>query len=186
MNQIIETIKSRRSQRSFKSDSIPKDLIQTILDSAIWAPSGMNAQAWRFTALVRRALIDRLNVLIKESLRSSSIERLRQQSARPDADFFYGAPVVIIASGESDSPTVAPDCAAGLQNMLLTATSLGIGSCWVHAPTRLAASPEARALRAEFGIPASHTIFGSIALGYAAAAVPPAPERKAGCTAIVE
>ena len=53
--------------------------------------------------------------VIRESLRSSSIERLRQQAARPDADFFYGAPVVIIASGESDSPTVAPDCAAGLE-----------------------------------------------------------------------
>ncbi|MGO8693084.1 MAG: nitroreductase family protein [Rectinemataceae bacterium] len=186
MNQVIEIIKSRRSLRSFKSDPVPKDLVQTILDAAIWAPSGMNAQAWRFTALVRRTLIDRLNALIRESLRSSSIERLRQQAARPDADFFYGAPVVIIASGESDSPTVAPDCAAGLENMLLAATSLGLGSCWVHAPTRLAASPETAALRAELGIPASHGIFGSMAVGYAAGALPPAPGRKAACTAIVE
>ena len=186
MNNVIECIKSRRSQRSFKPEAVPRAALEAILDAAIWAPSGMNAQPWRFTAITRRGLIDRLEARIKESLLGSSVERLRAQAARPGSAFYYGAPAVVIASGESDGPTSGPDCALGLQNMMLAAQSLGIGSCWVHAPTRLAEGSETAALRAELGIPASHAIFGSIALGYAAGPAPSAPARKAGCTAIIE
>jgi nitroreductase len=186
MNQIIECIKSRRSVRSFKPEAVPKAKIEAILDAAIWAPSGMNAQAWRFTAITRRSLIDRLEARIKESLLGSSVERLRAQAARPGSAFYYGAPAVIIASGEADSPTAGPDCALGLQNMMLAAQSLGINSCWVHAPTRLAEGSETAAMREELGIPAGHAIFGSIALGYASGPAPTAPARTAGCTAIIE
>ncbi len=186
MNKIIEAIKSRRSVRSFKSDALPRSELEAILDAAVWAPSGMNAQVWRFTALTRRAHIDRLNGLIRDSLRDSKIERFKAIAADPKSDLFYGAPVVVIASGEADGPTSAPDCALGLQNMMLAAASLGIGSCWVHAPARIASGPETTALRAELGIPESHAIFGSIALGYAAGPAPAAPPRKDGCTAILD
>jgi nitroreductase len=185
MNHVIETIKSRRSVRSFKPELPPKAELEAVLDAAIRAPSGMNAQVWRFTAVARRSLIDRLNARIRESLRSSIVERLRAMADNPEADFFYGAPVVVIASGEADSPTVAPDCAAALQNMMLAASSLGLGSCWVHAPTRLVEGPETSVLREELGIPRSHAVFGSIALGYASGPQPAAPERKEGCIAII-
>jgi len=74
----------------------------------------------------------------------------------------------------------------GLQNMMLAAQSLGLGSCWVHVPARLDDSPESQALRAELGIPPSHRIHGSIALGYAAGPAPKGPERKAGAVAILD
>ena len=186
MNLVIETIKSRRSIRSFKPDAIPRTDLDVVLDAGIWAPSGMNAQAWHFTAITKRDLIERLNALIKESLRSSIDERLRAMVERAQADFYYGAPVVVIASGEVESPTIAPDCALGLQNMMLAAASLGLGSCWVHAPTRLADGPKTMALRAELGIPDNHAIFGSMALGYAEGHAPAPPPRKAGRTAIIE
>jgi nitroreductase len=186
MNPVIHTIKTRRSVRSFTPQALPRDRLEAILDAAIWAPSGMNAQAWRFTAITRRELIDRLNARIRESLRVSSVERLRALAEKPQADFYYGAPVVVIASGEASSPTVGPDCAAGLQNMMLAAASLGLGSCWVHAPTRLVEGPETAALRAELGIPPSHVIFGSIALGYASGEEPAAPARKDGCTVVID
>jgi nitroreductase len=185
MNSTIETIKSRRSVRAFKPQSPTRAELEAVLESATWAPSGMNAQAWRFTAIARRELIDRLNARIVDSLRNSSVERLRAQAQNPKADFYYGSPVVILATGEAGSPTVACDCAAGLQNMMLAASSLGLGSCWVHAPTRLAEGAETSALRAELGIPESHVIFGSIALGYAAGAATAAPPRKP-CTSIIE
>jgi len=185
MNPTIDLIKKRRSVRSFGPQALPRTELESILDSALWAPSGMNAQAWRFTAIVRRDLIDRLNSLIAQSLRSSSVERLRAMAEKPSADFYYSSPVVVIASGEASAPTVACDCAAGLQNMMLAAASLGIGSCWVHAPTRLAESPATSALLAELGIPASHLIFGSIALGYASGPAQASPPRKP-CTAIIE
>ena len=48
---LYEAIKGRRSVRKFKSTPVPKDLIEKIFEIALWAPSGMNRQNWKFFVL---------------------------------------------------------------------------------------------------------------------------------------
>lgn len=186
MNDVLATIAARRSVRSYKAEAIPAGLLSQVLGTATLAPSGMNAQAWHFVALASRPRIDRLWEVCRASLSRFPDPRVQAMAARESFDPWYGAPVVVIASAEAESPTAQYDCACGLQNMMLAAQSLGLGSCWVHVPARLDDSPESQALRAELGIPPSHRIHGSIALGYAAGPAPKGPERKAGAVAILD
>ncbi len=186
MNEVLATIAARRSVRAYKPEAIPADLLSQVLGTAPLAPSGMNAQAWRFVALVSRPRIARLWEVCRAALGRFPDPRVQAMASREGFDPWYGAPVVVIASAEAESPTAQYDCACGLQNMMLAAQSMGLASCWVHVPARLDDAPESRELRAELGIPASYRIHGSIALGYAAGPGPKTPERKPGSVAILE
>jgi nitroreductase len=183
MNHVLETIRNRRSVRSFQEKPVSDDDLSAILEAASWAPTGMNAQAWHFTAVRSPDALKKLNAIIRDAASRSSDERMKSLGRDPDANFFYRAPAVIIASNEETLPSPWSDCAAGLENAMLAASSLGIGSCWIHIVTRLNGDPEGLNLLAELGVPAGHKIYGSIALGYGTAAkVPP---RKPGTTSIV-
>lgn len=186
MNEVLSTIAARRSVRAFKGEALAPDLLSQVLETATLAPSGMNAQAWHFVALASRPRIARLWEVCRASLRRFPDPRVQAMGEREGFDPWYGAPVVVLASAEAQSPTAQYDCACGLQNMMLAAQSLGLASCWVHVPARLDDSPESLALKAELGIPAGHQIHGSIALGYAAGPAPRMPERKAGAVAILD
>jgi len=114
---IIGIIRARRSVRKFKSDAVPEELIERILDAGRWAPSGLNNQPWRF-AIVR----DR--ELIKEISKLTHYRRI-----------VLGAQVLIpvfidterIYHREKDIQGIG----ACLQNMLLEIHSLGLGAVWL-------------------------------------------------------
>lgn len=117
-------IKTRRSVRNFKPDKIPDEILGKILESATWAPSSGNLQNWEF-------------VIVKDSVLKESVSRNCRQ------DFIKKAPVVIVVC--SNRKKIAnygkrgeeffgvQNTAAAVQNILLSAHSLGIGTCWIGA-----------------------------------------------------
>jgi nitroreductase len=153
---VLDVIKRRRSVRRFDGAKIPDDSMEQILEAGRWAPSGANAQPWRFIIVTR-----------KEKLASIS-------------DFCYyklfksrhvgeaGAAVVICADPEAGSQTYILDAAIAGTNMTLMATSLGVGSCWIGAF-------EEETLKKMLCIPGNLKIIALIALGYEVgkASVPP-------------
>lgn len=124
---LFEAISKRRSIRQFCSDHPVDDAtVQRILESAIAAPSAGNGQPWRFFVVRDPAL-----------KRQLAFEAGHQR-------FIDQAPVAIVVCvdldkaeegyGERGRKTYAlQDTAAAIQNMLLTITALGLGSCWVGA-----------------------------------------------------
>jgi nitroreductase len=137
--EVSETIRGRRSIRRFKNQSVPKEVLQKILDLALWAPSGMNRQEWYFLAVQG----EKKNELLK--IFGSAFEIFRPNLEKVFADkpkivegmkqFFQtygGAPVLILAyagkgpSGQWDTHSTA--CA--LQNLLLAAHAEGLGAVW--------------------------------------------------------
>ncbi len=141
-------IKERRSIRKFRTDPVPKALIEEILRLAMWAPSGMNQQNWYFIAVTKEKLSKLLLIskrafeeYIQRSL--SQVFRDRPQIVRDTERFFstFGnAPVVLLAYR---IPTVEGDLtdmqsvAAAIQNLLLAAHARGIGGCWMTGPIHL-------------------------------------------------
>ncbi len=134
-----EAIKGRRSVRRFKSQPVSKEILQKILEAAIWAPSGMNRQEWYF-AVVQG---EKKEALLK--IFGSAFEVFRPNLEKVFADkpkivegmklFFRtygGAPVLILAyagkgpSGQWDTHSTA--CA--VQNLLLAAHAEGLGAVW--------------------------------------------------------
>lgn len=120
-------IKSRRSIRSFKRDKeISKDVINKILEAAIWAPTAGNVQPWRFFVITNQDIKEQLvsAALDQEFIRDASVV-IVVCTNKTEANLSYGKRGVELYSIQ--------DTAAAIQNMLLTVHSLGLGSCWVGA-----------------------------------------------------
>ena len=143
-----EAIKGRRSVRKFRKSPLEKELIEDIFETALWAPSGMNRQNWKFFVLAG----ERKEELV--SISSTSFEYLEPELQKLFADkpkiveatrrFFNRlgeAPVVVCAYFEPaniEDVTSFQNVAAAIQNLLLVAYSRGLGSCWMTGPVYVA------------------------------------------------
>jgi nitroreductase len=123
VNETLKTIKQRRSIRSFKKEQIEEEELQAVLEAGLYAPNAGD-QAWHFTVVQDRGLLDRLNLAAKEVARQLGIEQLRRLGENEEFDCLHGAPTLIIVSGDEQTPEPDADCAAATQNMLLAAESM--------------------------------------------------------------
>lgn len=159
MNPIIENLLTRRSCRSFLEKEIPTEQLNEILQTAIYAPSGMGRQTWQFTAVTDRAKIQQLCAAIGKELGREGYN-------------MYNPQVLIIPSNEADSPFGKEDNACALENIFLAAHSYGIGSVWINQLQGISDRPAIRNLLTQLGIPTTHTVYGVAALGYPAGELP--------------
>lgn len=153
---VLGVIKTRRSVRRFDGTKIPGECMQQILEAGRWAPSGANAQPWRFIVITE-----------KEKLKSIA-ERCYYKVFKSRHVGEAGAVVVICADPDAGSQTYNLDAAIAGTNMTLMATSLGIGSCWIGAF-------EEQNLKNMLHIPDKLKIIALIAFGHeiGKASVPP-------------
>ncbi len=172
MSDIIEVIKNRRSVREYKTEQIPDEEIEFLIDCARYAPSGFNMQPWSFLVIKNKEALKK----ISESGKKSMIPMLEpmknaSQKARDflvflktkGTDMFYNAPVLVIVLGNKNAPTVDFDCPMAAQNMMLAAHSRGIGSCWVGGV--LPALMDEKLLK-ELGAPEGYKAVAPLIFGY--------------------
>lgn len=166
MNQIIEAMKTRRSIRNFKSDMVPKEIIERIIEAGTFAATGMNYQDPIIIAVTNKEVRDRLSKLNAEIMGS-------------DSDPFYGAPVVLIVLADKKIPTHVYNGSLVMGNLMLAAHSLGIGSCWIHRAKEEFERPEGQEILKSLGIEGDYEGIGHCVLGYVDGEYPKASERKA-------
>ena len=73
-NEVLNCILSRRSTRNFQEQQIETIQLNTILNSAIWAPSGGNNQSWLFTVIQNKEILLKLNELVKDGFQMTIIQ----------------------------------------------------------------------------------------------------------------
>lgn len=186
MNPVIENIVTRRSIRTFKEQQIKRDELMEILTAGSFAPTGKGMQSWKFTAIQDPNILQKVNDVMRQALLEipeedelysyfvSHIHKAKDASA----NFLFHAPTYILVSNQIDNDNSMADSALALGNMMLTAHSLGIGSCWLNQLPRLSGYPKIRELLTELEIPNDHIVFGSIAIGYSAEKIKKAAPRK--------
>ncbi|MGL5540540.1 MAG: nitroreductase family protein [Erysipelotrichaceae bacterium] len=152
MNQVLETIMSRRSCRHFTNERVEEEKIELILQAGLSAPSAMNRQSWHFFVLRNKALQHELAHLVEVVLN------------RPDYHF-YNADTLILVSNESDNPHAVADCACAMENMMLAAHSQGVGSVWINQLKGCNQNQSVRAFLQRIGVRDSHNIYAVCALG---------------------
>ena len=81
----------------------------------------------------------------------------------------YGAPVLILLSAPADAPFSAANTALAAENMLLEATGLGLGSCYLVSPTKALNGDTNHDLAQEAGVPEGYAVQCAVIVGYAAA-----------------
>lgn len=173
MSDLMQIIKSRRSTRAFESKLPPKEQIMQLVEAAEWAPSGMGKYLWHFTVVYS----------VEKSLR---LARAVAEADNRGPDYnFYGAPVNIIISYKKDEHHAFVDGAAAMENLLLMATELGLGSCWINQIRECCDDPKVRAILTEYGVPEDHLVICSAAIGYIAKETPAKP-RKEGTVSFTE
>jgi len=183
-NEILINIKNRRSIRNYKSQQVPKDILERILETALYAPSGSNHKLSLFTAIQNDEILNELNEIVRkalvnsENLTNSFIEAAKRRAENPKDNFFYHAPTLIIGSNLSGYPNAIADCAVAIENMMLAAHSIGVGSCWINQLRWLDEDLSIRNFLDKISVPKEHMICGALALGYMDGAMPNSIERK--------
>lgn len=154
MNETIEVLKTRRSNRAYTAQMPEDEKINDIIDAGLFAPTGMGRQGVKFAVIKDRATRDRLSAMNAEIMGGSG-------------DPFYGAPVVIIVLANKDNPTYIYDGSLAMGNMMNAAHALGLGSCWIHRAKEEFESESGRAMLKEWGIEGNYEGIGHVILGYA-------------------
>lgn len=170
MSKAIEMIKKRRSVRSFKDEMIPRDVLETILEAGTWAATGMNRQAPIILAVTNRALRDRLSAINAQILNGMG----RDGSHDP----FYGAPVVLVVLADKNVPTCIHDGSLVMGNLMLAASELGVGSCWIHRAKETFETEEGKEILKALGVEGDYVGVGNCVLGYPMGDIPEAKPRK--------
>jgi len=180
MTDIIDIIKARRSIRKYLDKPISKEIIDKLIEAAKWAPSGMNEQPWGFIVVQDKLLIkelsDRSIPYINKMIEGNpKFIGYKKRMKVKDFNIFYHAPCVIIILGRADVFFYQNDCAMTAQNLMLAATSMGIGSCWVGMMSTL---DKDKWFRENFQLPDNYRVVAPIALGYFENKDIPVIERK--------
>ena len=165
MSDVLETIKSRRSIRKYKSDMIPQDKLEKIIEAGTYAATGMGKQSPIIIAVTNKELRDKLSAM---NAKIMGVE----------IDPFYGAPVVRIVLADKARPTYIYDGSLVMGNLMLEAEAQGIGSCWIHRAKEEFESEEGKELLRSLGIEGDYEGIGHCILGYADGDAPKAAPRK--------
>ncbi len=186
----IEAIQNRRSIRKYKSTDIPRDLIYKIIEAGRLAPSGKNKQPWKFIVYggeKKNELLAQMEAGIEREMRGKSLlpnSGFGLADAKNTLRIMKEAPIIIIVlniDGKSPFDHITVDerfteivdtlsIGAAIENMLLQAEDLGIGTLWIA--NTCFAYPE---LAAHIGTTAQ--LIGAVALGYADEIPQPRPRK---------
>ena len=165
MNESIKNMIERRSIRGYKPDMISKEDLDEIIKAGTYAATGMGMQSPVIVAVTDKETRDQLS-------------KMNAAIMGNDSDPFYGAPVVLIVLADKNRPTYVYDGSLVMGNLMNAASSLGIGSCWIHRAKEEFESEEGKALLKKWGIEGDYEGIGHCVLGYPASKVPDAKPRK--------
>lgn len=168
MDTVLENMKERRSVRSYRSNPVPSDIIEKVIEAGLCAASGRNGQSAIIVNVKNRELRDRLMRM------NASI------MGREGSDPFYGAPNLLIVLADKNVSTYIYDGSLVMGNMMLEAHNFGLGSCWIHRAKEEFESEEGKEILRSLGIGENYEGIGHLILGYIDGEYPAPKEIKSG------
>jgi coenzyme F420-0:L-glutamate ligase / coenzyme F420-1:gamma-L-glutamate ligase len=179
---LSDTIHGRRSIRRYQDRPIPRDVLERLLNAAVYAPSAHNRQPWRFAVLTdfdtRRTLALAMGARLRSDLMADKAppEVIEKDVARSYSRITNAPAIIIVCTTMADmdrypderrtaaeSLMAAQSTAMAVQNLLLSAHAEGLGACWMCAPLFV---PDI--VRDTLGLPDDWNPQAMITLGYPA------------------
>ena len=153
MNNILETIVSRRSIKKYKNTPVEKELLNKVIKAGTYAPTGKNRQSPLIIAITNTAIRNRLSIELADYRNITT-------------DPFYGAPVILAVLADKGVFTHVYDGSCVIENMLLEAHSLGLGACWIHHAKEIFERDYGKKILARLGLSSDYEGIGFCILGH--------------------
>ena len=166
--EFLDLLLDRRSCRAFRPDALDRPTLAAIVETGRYAPSAMDTQQNHFYIITDQKLLKQLSELV-----SRKLEHLA------DRDFRYGAPALVLVTNRKDHAMAPQDAACAMENMMLAAFSLGVGSCWINQLYRTREDREVQEKLAEISVKPEEMPEAELALGWPAVDFP-GPREKTG------
>ena len=164
-NEFLKLIETRRSCRKYKPEQITDEELKAVLEAGTYAPTSRGLQAPYIVAVQNKELREKLGAM-------------NAQIMGVTFNPYYDAPTYVLVFAPADAHNPIQDGSCILENMMLAAHAIGLGSCWIHREREMFDSEEGKLLMKEWGLPDGLMGIGALALGYPAEAPAQAKPRK--------
>jgi len=172
----LEALVTRRSTRNYKPDPVEQEKVDKILEAGRQAPSGGNNQTSHFFVIRNREVLDKLIVMTEKAFAAmeatentyASMKHSINASKKGGYVFCYNAPVLIVVANRKDYGNNIADCACTIENMMVAANALDLGSCWINQLKWLNEDTEIVEYLRGFGMKENERVYGAVIIGYPA------------------
>lgn len=173
INPTVSSIFSRYSCRKYTEKPIPQEILDTILECGRVAPCGGNNQSTSFYVIAARDILDKLIALVEKEFAAKelrddlykSLKTTIRLSKKGGYDFTYKAPILVVLTNKKGYDNAMADAVSANMSMMIAATSLGLGSCYLN---QLHWLDDSEILRSFLEISNDETICCTLGLGYPA------------------
>ncbi|MDR3326531.1 MAG: nitroreductase [Prevotellaceae bacterium] len=164
MNKIIDSILSRRSVRKFRDAQIDNEILTTLLNCGIHAPSAMNKQPWAVRVVQNNEILNKINQDFVDWAKGKQLQGSAARASETDFSVFHHSPTLIVIAADTENHYSKGDCGALAQNISLAAESMNIGTCVIG--NVAAVINRSEYLKEILQIPDTYEVVFGIAIGY--------------------
>ena len=172
--EVKEAIISRRSNRRFAGKEIEKEKVETLIEAARYAPSGGNSQTNHFFVISDKNVLEELRLKVMAAFSKMeitegmyrSLASSIYQSKTGNYYFHYNAPLLIVIANKKDYGNNMADAACALENILIMANELDLGTCYINQLKWLNEEPQIVEVFERNGLKEDEKIMCAVAVGY--------------------
>ncbi|WP_337774083.1 nitroreductase [Mitsuokella jalaludinii] len=171
---VFSCIATRHSTRKFKEEPVPQEVLDKVIEAGRQAPSGKHKNQSRFIVIRKKEVLQELIALVQQEFAKMEVTPENDDNfggairvaKKGGYAFMYNAPVLIVVANKRDYGNKYADVSCAMQNMMLAANALDLGSCWINQLRWLQDNPVPRAYLQKLGMAEDEEVCASLSIGY--------------------
>ncbi|MGN0950438.1 MAG: nitroreductase family protein [Mitsuokella sp.] len=170
---VFTCIETRHSTRKFKEEPVPDELLQKVVEAGRRAPAGKHMNQSHYLVIRKKEVLDKLAELVQQEFAKMEVTPENDDNyggairaaKKGNYRFLYNAPVLIVVANKKNYGNNFADVSCAMQNMMLAANDLDLGSCWINQLRWLQDNPVLVAYLRTLGMAEDEAVYASLSLG---------------------
>lgn len=171
---VFSCIATRHSTRKFKEEPVPQEVLDKVIEAGRQAPSGKHKNQSRFIVIRKKEVLQELIALVQQEFAKMEVTPENDDNfggairaaKKGGYVFMYNAPVLIVVANKRDYGNKYADVSCAMQNMMLAANALDLGSCWINQLRWLQDNSVLRGYLQKLGMAEDEEVCASLSIGY--------------------
>ena len=170
---VFTCIETRHSTHKFKEEPVPQALLDKVIEAGRRAPAGKHKNQSHFLVVRKKEVLDKLAELVQQEFAKMEVTPENDDnfggairaSQKGNYRFLYNAPVLIIVANKKNYGNNFADVSCAMQNMMLAANALDLGSCWINQLRWLQDNPVLLDYLRSLGMAEDEAVYASLSVG---------------------